>query len=275
MTLASVSQGLVPLVTSAGEDLLRGLGRWDLWGRLGWLEVKRRYRRTMIGPFWSTISLGIFVGALGAVGSGLWNQNAGEYLPFLSAGMVVWIMLSTVLNEAGALFVGGVGLFRQTRFDYSILVFACVWRNFITFLHNLLVYIVVLLIGAPHILSWSVLLAVPGLLLLFINEAWMTLLLGMFCLRFRDVQQLVSSLIQIAMFITPIFWSPEHLPGKRQFVFVTLNPLYHLIQIVRAPLVGQVPTMTSYTAVLLIAVAGWGLTYAVFVKFRKRIAYWS
>lgn len=275
MTTVVVRHKLQPLVTSAGEDILRGLSRWDLWGRLGWLEVKRRYRRTMIGPFWTTVSLGIFITALGAVGSGLWAQNAGTYLPFLAAGMVVWIMLSTVLNEAGALFVGGVGLFRQTRFDYSILVFACVWRNFITFLHNSLVYIAVVLLAAHQLLTWKLLLALPGLALLFVNEAWMTLLLGMFCLRFRDVQQLISSLIQIAMFVTPIFWSPDRLSGHRRFVFVTLNPLYHLIQIVRAPLVGEMPALTSYTATVLLAIFGWVLTYSVFVRFRKRIAYWS
>ena len=103
-------EGVIKLTTSASQDLVRGLRRWDLWTRLGWLEVKRRYRRTVIGPFWSALSLGIFVAVFSAVGAALWGQKLGDYVPFLAAGMVVWIMISTLVTEAGTLFVAGSGI---------------------------------------------------------------------------------------------------------------------------------------------------------------------
>jgi hypothetical protein len=59
------------LVTTGSEDLLHGLQRYDLWGRIGFMEIKRRYRRTLIGPFWSTISLAVFIAVMSAVGVGL------------------------------------------------------------------------------------------------------------------------------------------------------------------------------------------------------------
>jgi ABC-type polysaccharide/polyol phosphate export permease len=269
------SSGLVPLMTNPGDDLIQGLLKWDLWGRLGWLEVKRRYRRTVVGPFWSTLSLAIFIGALGSIGSGLWSNQGGDYLPFLAGGMVVWIMLSTIITESCTLFVSGGNLFRQMRFDYSILAYALVWRNFITFLHNSLVYVLVTLLFAPHLFTPMLLLAIPGIILVLINGAWIALLFGLFCLRFRDMQQLVASLVQISMFVTPIFWSPESLAPNKRFVFVILNPLYHLIDVVRAPLLGRAPTAVTYMAVIAIAVFGWTITYLIFRRFRKRVAYWS
>jgi ABC-type polysaccharide/polyol phosphate export permease len=270
-----VPQKPQPLMISAAEDLIGGLLQWDLWGRMGWLEIKRRYRRTVIGPFWSVISLTVVVLVIGALGTGLLNQSSGEYLPFLAAGMVVWVLLSVMITESCLLFVSGANLFRQMRMNYSILAFTLVYRNFIVFLHHLLVYFGFLLVFAPQKFSFVSLLAIPGLALVLANGVWMALLLGMICLRFRDVQQLVNTFIQIGLFVTPIFWPPDALRGIERVIYVDLNPLYHLISIVRMPLLGQVPSWNIIGTVLLITIVGYTVTYLIFRRFRQRIVYWS
>src|SRR5688572_3759954 len=131
-----IDQKPEPLTSSAAQDLVGGLRQWDLWGRLGWLEIKRRYRRTVIGPFWSVISLSVVVLVIGGLGAGLLNQSAGEYPPFLAAGMVVWMLLSIMIMESCLLFVTGATLVRQMRINYSILAYALVYRNFVVFLHH-------------------------------------------------------------------------------------------------------------------------------------------
>lgn len=264
-----------PVGTTAARDLVQGFLDWRLWGRLGWLEIKRRYHRTVIGPFWSAISLGIFVIALGSVGSGLWNQESKDYMPFLASGMVVWVMISSIVTESCTLFIASSNLFRQMQFNYSVLAYALVYRNFVVFAHNLTVYFLVALFFSWDKLTVMMVLAVPGLALLFLNGVWGALLLGMICLRYRDLQQFVTTLVQISMFLTPIFWPPASLQGRSRIVFVDLNPLYHFIDVVRAPLLGQVPSFESYAAVGLITVVGWVGTYVFFNHFRKRIAYWS
>jgi ABC-type polysaccharide/polyol phosphate export permease len=264
-----------PNVIGPAEDLIGGLRKYDLWGRLGWLEIKRRYRRTTIGPFWTCLSLLIFVFVIGSVGSGLLSKQTAEYLPFLVAGMIVWVTLQNTLIESANVFVAGTGIIRQMNFEYSILVYALVWRNFIVFAHNLLVYLLIFLVFAPEKLGFANLLAIPGLIVLAVNCVWLSLLLGMASLRFRDLQQLVMSVVQVSMFVTPLFWPPEGLEGLRRIFFVGLNPLYHLLTIVRDPLLGgRLPPVNSIIAVTLITVVGWALTFALFAKFRKRIAYW-
>jgi len=279
MTTASVPSlsdtGPRSLATTAGQDLLGGLLRTDLWGRLGWLYVKRRYRRTLLGPFWTSISLALYVVSVGIVGAGLWHQNIQEYLPFLVSGMIAWLLVSTIINESCTLLVSGHALFRNVKFEYSILAYALVWRNFIIFLHNLVVYVVIVGALKPELIDFTALLAIPGVVLVAVNGVWIALLCGMFCLRYRDVTQIVSSVIQISMLITPIFWPPDSLIGSRRLLFVETNPLYHMIDLIRAPLLGRVPGITSYAVVLLITAGGWALTYRVFSHFRKRIAYWS
>jgi ABC-type polysaccharide/polyol phosphate export permease len=260
---------------SAWEDLTGGLRKYDLWGRFGWLEIKRRYRRTMIGPFWACITLVIFVIVIGSVGSGLLSKHTADYLPFLVAGMIVWVTLQSTLLESVNVFVAGTSLIRQMSFEYSILVYSLVWRNIIVFAHNLLVYLLILLVFAPDKLTFANLLAIPGLIVLAINCTWLSLLLGLVSLRFRDLQQLVMSTVQVSMFVTPLFWPADGLEGMRRLFFVDLNPLYHLLTIVRDPLLGgKLPLLSSCIAATLITIAGWALTYCMFAKYRKRIPYW-
>jgi ABC-type polysaccharide/polyol phosphate export permease len=274
-TMNKVAQGpLHPLVTSAATDLIRGLIRYDLWGRLGLLDIKRRYRRTVIGPFWSAISLGVFIAVMGTVGIGLWKQDAGDYLPFLASGMLVWVMISSIVTESCIVFVSGQHLFSRMRIDYSLLAYTLVWRNFVVFLHNFLVYLLIVLIFPTKLISPSIILVIPGLLLLSINAIWLALLLGMFCLRFRDVQQLITTILQISLFVTPIFWPPDMLTGIKRSLFVDFNPLYCFIDIVRSPLLGKVPASLSYELVFCVTAVGWLVTYRAFFHFRKRIAFW-
>ena len=270
------NSNLQSLASSAWEDLAGGLAKSQLWGRIGWLDVKRRYRRTMLGAFWSSISLSVYTLTVGIVGAGLFGQDTQHYVPYLSSGMIVWTLISMIILEACTMFVTGHALFRNVRFEYSILAYALVWRNFIVFLHNLAVYALVVLILQPHLfLEPTVLLAIPGLFIVLLNGVWVALLIGLLCLRFRDIHQLMQTAIQIFTLITPIFWSASHLTGIRGLVFVQMNPIYRLIEVVRAPLLGEVPTTSDYLAVLAITVVGWGISYRMFQSFRKRIAYWS
>ena len=263
------------LAETAANDLWRGLQRRELWGRLGWNDVRRRYRRTTIGPFWNSITLAVYVLTVGTVGAAIWHQNIYDYLPFLVSGMIVWTLVSSIITESCSVFIAGQTLFRNIRFDYSILAYALVWRNLLVLLHNFAIYLLVVLALKPSLLGVTALLALPGLALVLVNGIWVSLLLGIVCLRFRDVPPLVASALQIAMLITPLFWPADTLNGIKRFVFVELNPLYHVVDVVRAPLIGRVPEAVSYGVLIAMTIVGGSVTYAIFKRFRKRIAYWS
>jgi ABC-type polysaccharide/polyol phosphate export permease len=262
------------LVTTASEDLVHGLRRYDLWGRIAFMEIKRRYRRTVIGPFWSTISLAILIAIMGTVGTGLWKQHPSEYIPFLASGMMVWLMISTMITESCSLFINSQHLFSRIRMDYSILAYALMWRNLLGFFHNLAIYLLVVVIFVPGLFNISILWIFPGLLVIALNSVWVALLLGTACVRFRDVQQLIITILQISLFITPVFWPPQLLTGMTKYLFVDFNPLYSFIDVIRAPLLGKSPMFSSYAIILAVTVLGWLATFHLFSRFRKRIAFW-
>ena len=160
---------------------------------------------------------------------------------------------------------------RQIRLPYSIYVFRVVWRNFIVFLHTIVIFIPVAIIFdvRPGFIG---LLALPGLALVYINQAWLTLSLGIICTRYRDVQQIVGTGIQIMLFATPIMWPVSALGPAVIIAYV--NPLYHMMELVRAPMLGNVPSALSWLVVIACAIVGWTVAMLLLRRASRRLVFW-
>ena len=266
-----IQGGLGNASAMALNDTVSGASLWRLWGRLGWNDILQRYRRSLLGPLWLTASMAVMVVALGILYAELFKIPVDTLLPYLSVGLIVWTLISSFLTEAGTLFTGSESYIKQIRLPYSVYVYRSCWSKLIIFAHNIIIYFGVLLYyeiwpGAIAIL------ALPGLLLVLLNGALMSLYIGMVSARFRDIPQLIGSFVQIVFFVTPIFWTPDLLKG-RTFV-LDINPFYHLLEIVRGPLLGTTPSIENYFAVTLVTLINAVIAGAIFIRFRARISYW-
>lgn len=260
------------MLNAALSDVVDGLQMWRLWGRLGAMEIRRRYRRTVLGPFWASLSLAILIAAMGVLFANLWKLDVADYLPYLASGFIVWFPISAIIMESCGAFVAAAGTIQQVRLPYSLFIYVVLWRNLIVFGHHVAVYVVIAVIFSVPVNANSLLVLV-GLIFLCLNGVWVGLLVGALTTRFRDVQPLLASLLQILLFVTPIFWPPELL-ARRVALLVDLNPFYHFVAILRAPLLGQAPEAISWYAVVAVTVAGWSLTLFVFGRVRDRLPYW-
>jgi lipopolysaccharide transport system permease protein len=256
-------------------DLREGLGRWHLWFNLAWKDIRSRYRRTVIGPFWTVLSTATLVGALGFVNATLWHVEISAYLPFFCAGYIAWLLFITVVNESGPSLISAEASIKAIRIPYSVFIFRLLTRNLIVFGHNLLVFAVVAVVFdlAPKL---SMLLLPVGLALAIVNYLWISLLLAVICARFRDVIQLVANLSTILFFVTPIFWQPSQLASvpTARFLLADANFAYHLVDVIRAPLLGTTPDRLSFVYLCVAAVLGFTLTSLFLRRFYDRIAYW-
>lgn len=277
----SVLSGLPPLEDAGNHqqtarrarwDLVQGLLLWELWTRLSLNEMRRRYKRTVLGPAWMTVSLLVFASAMSVIWAGLWNQQVTEFLPFLLSGLVPWTMIAAVIGESTAVFLGGEGLIKNQQFPYSVLTYGVVARNVLIFAHNIVGYLLVAALCGV-VISPTILLVIPGLVLVALNCAWICLMVAIFCLRFRDFQQIVASLLQIAVFITPIFWNASQVQGKRAII-VHANILHHMVELLRRPLLNQIPDMVSYAFCISTAIFGWWFAYRFYCSKRHRLPYW-
>ena len=254
------------------HDLYIGGCRVHVWAPLGWRDIRLRYRRTVFGPFWTTLTTGIFVGVLGLVYSTLWNTELTDYLPYLSAGVIVWSLFITILSESCDGFTTFQEVIRSTTLPYSISIYRILWRNLIVYLHNICIHILII-ISFAIIPSSSLILLPLGVLLLLTNGLWLGYLLAAVCSRYRDMVPLVGSILQILFFVTPVLWRIE-LAGNYAPILATWNPVYHLIEVVRAPMLMQVPSLTSYSVVAGMAILGVVATVLVVGRVHVRIPYW-
>jgi ABC-type polysaccharide/polyol phosphate export permease len=257
---------------AALDDLYGGLRQWLLWMTLGWLDVKQRYRRSVVGPFWITISMLVLVVSLGFLYAGIFHQDVHSFLPYLAGGFIVWNFISSTITESTTTFVQAEGLLKQGGIPLSLHVFRTIFRNFIVSAHNLTVMLLIY-VWQPSLLSWNLLLIIPGLALMIANFVWISIVVGVVCTRFRDLPPMVTNLLQILVFISPVMYQPSSLPPEMQFV-VHLNPFYYLIEAVRSPLLGLAPSPRTYLVLIAFAVFGSLFAFYCFLRTRARVAYW-
>lgn len=254
-------------------DLVESFKRISLAGILGWQDVRIRYKRSALGPFWLTISMGVMISCIGLVFGGIFGTPMEEFLPFLAVGLIIWSFISSVLNEGGEAFISAEEMIKQLPVPLFIHIWRVIWRNVIVLLHNLVI-LPVLFIAFGKSVGFTSLASIIGLMLLLLNLSWVALLLGMVCARYRDLPQLVASLMQVLFYLTPVIWMPQMLPDRYAASFLILNPVYHLLEIVRAPLLGHAPDATSWYVAIIMGVVGWAVAFFSYCGCRRKIAYW-
>jgi len=261
----------------AFDDLAQGWKQRQLWGHLGWQDIKQRYRRSVLGPLWISISMGVIALGLGILYSLLFQTDIRTFLPHVAVGLLIWNFISGCILEGSEVFIANEGLIKFLPAPLSLHVYRLVWRQTLFFLHNLVIW-AVLMIVFPHQLGWSLLLAVPAFALLAVNGGWISILSGILATRFRDIPPIIASVVQLAFYLTPIVWSVDILSSnpavQERARLVEINPLYHFLEIVRAPLLGQHISWFSWAVVAVITVVGWGVGLLCMRNYRARVAYW-
>lgn len=255
----------------AWRDLIEGFTRSWMWTALAVQDIKLRYRGSMLGPFWLTISTIVMALGMGLVYSKVFSMHAGSYLPYLTMGLILWQLLATLVNEGSEVFVSAQSVIQQVPIPFSIHVYRSVCRNFLVLAHSLLIVpIGVIAFGIP--IDWHILEIIPGFLLIAINGVWVTFVLGVIGTRFRDIPPIVANFMQVLFFMTPVLYPVEAL--KEWQPIATYNPFFCAIDVIRAPLLGATPAETSWAVLLVWTVISTGVGFALFAKFRSRIAYW-
>lgn len=254
-------------------DLIGAINKIHLALMLGWQDIKQRYRRSKLGPFWLTISMGIMITMIGIIFGQALSVPVNEYLPFVASGIIFWNFVSAGINEGSSSFIGSAGMIRQLALPLTLYPIRSLWRNIVVLGHNAVIIPLVLLIVGRSV-NLNILWIIPGFLLLTLNIFWISVLLGVCCTRFRDLPPIISSLIQVFFYVTPIIWMPGAVNARVSTWIVNANPAYHLLELVRAPILGYCPSLLSWTVVSALALSGSFLTLWFFGCYKKRIAYW-
>jgi ABC-type polysaccharide/polyol phosphate export permease len=251
-----------------GLRTVRNLRKGLTWA---WLDTVCQYRRSKIGPLWETINVLVMTLGIAVVSSAVIGGTMGDLIGYIGLGIIIWSVITAQIGEGTTAFVRNREYILSSNLSIDLYVARMSFRIFITFFHHLILYILAVAVGLIS-LQWITLLALPGIVLLFINGFWAITLLALVCARFRDVELIVRNLLQLAFFVTPIFWDYRRVPSGREYI-IDYNVLFYFIEIVRAPLLGEAPPLRTYAVVLAVTVLGYVLAYVAYRRMRRYLAF--
>ena len=279
--IANMSADTIPASPSFQPDsqwtlLLRDVSSsarlWRLWTHLGWGDILKQYRRSFLGPIWITLNSAIFIVVFSLIGAQLFNLPLDSYLSYFCLGHVFFSFFTAIVNEGCQTYIASEAFLKQTPYPKMVFVFRVMWRNLIMLAHNAPIVLGVLwwsgLLGTVQ-LGWWLL----GLCMTVASATLAVALLGALAARFRDVPMIVTSLMQISFFVTPVMWQAQQLTERAQIV-VHSNPLAAYLELLRAPLLGHPPSPHSIGMAAGMLVLLGLLFLLTYVKVRRRIVYW-
>ncbi|WP_282009512.1 ABC transporter permease [Brevundimonas aveniformis] len=244
---------------------------WRVWFLLANQDVELRYRRSLLGPFWISLAMFSLILGIALLYSQIFEQPFRDYVIFIGTGLLVWTLISGLLTDGSQAVIEVERYLRATRIPTTVLAARNAYRSSLILIHNALP-ILVLILWIRHGLPLTSLLAIPGVMIILVFGFGATMVLAPLSARFRDLPQLIASVMQLMFFITPLFWRPSQLATDHPVV--QFNPLHHLVEIVRQPLEGHLPTPTNYLVAIGVAVAALLLGAATIQASRKKMFFW-
>jgi len=254
------------------RDLAEGLRRAEVWRAFAWDETQQRYQRSVLGLAWILVSYLFFVGAIAVFFSGFTSVSARHFVMYVAIGYAAFTFLVGNIIDGCDVFRSSATWIKSTSLPYSIYVYKSIARSLFPFVIQLGGAIALMLIlgWRPQ---WTALLAIPALGVYILNALWIQIAFGFVAARFRDVSHLTNAITRILFFTTPILWVYDETVGSVR-KFANVNPLTHLIEIFRAPLLGDPVAPGAWLYCIAFTAAGWALAIVIGGLMRRRLPFW-
>jgi ABC-type polysaccharide/polyol phosphate export permease len=250
---------------------------WDyryFWFALVRIDLRTRYRRSVLGIAWSLLNPLAMTAVLCVVFHTVFHVDAREYGPFLLTGLAFWSFVSAVIAQGSLSFLQNSAYICQVPAPVAIYPLRTTLAAGFHFLIALAVALLFARIARPEGSALTLVSLVPTLLMLFIL-GWSLAILAAFAnVYFPDSQHLLEVGLQIVFYMTPIIYPPEVLRNNPLLGLLSYNPLATLVGLVRDPILkGQVPGVEQYAlamAAVTLAACAASLTVA---RLRDRLVF--
>ena len=264
---------MIEFFKSGLYEMSLSLRSWRIVEQLALAETLRKKKRSKIGHWWATINIGILILILGTIFGSIFQLPNQYFLLYLSIGLISWLHINSVLVSAAGLYPENRELILQIAIPRLVYPLQLWLRESITLRYNL-VLIPLVYLHTRLDPSAEAIFSILGLFLLELNLFWMVMFISLISLRYRDVRQILVNVLQIGFYATPIIWDRSLLVASKLNNLIVFNPFFHLIEGIRAPLLGASIPWLSYMIAGALALFGWLCAIYVHGRFHKRIEYW-
>jgi len=264
-------RALAAALASGSRDVARSVRRPALWAMPGWFDFVLSYRRTLLGPFWETVAMALWVAGLGVVFRYSLGQGDQNYFAYVGVGVVAWFYMSSVATSSAELFRSKDSLILSHRSP----LYTYVLRHVVAGAARLLMHMPVLaavLVLASRPGAADLATAALGLGAVLFASFWVSALLGLVGARIADTKHVLVLASRFLFFATPVFWRADSL-GDRALL-ASANPFTHFIDVVRAPLLGEPASDIAWQVVTATNVVGAGVTLLLYGRHHRNVVFW-
>jgi len=256
------------------NQLSGSLRKPEFWAYSSWLDIVTRYRRTRLGLLWLLAPVLLFTFVTGPLYARLFGRDLAFYLVHLGMGFAIWRMLSMVLSEAINSLRSNKAFIMDGNVQLTDYALKCIAKASLYFAFAMIGMIGVL-IWSPAVPMWGILTLLITIPVVVLNLFWIAYGVGLLAARSPDFGQVLQTLLMMGMLFTPIIWVADRFAADSVAgVVVRLNPAYHLLEVVRAPLFGRMPECGSILFVAIMTVAGWAVAAFLCRRYARYVPIW-
>ena len=237
----------------AFEDVIKGAKNYEFWLVFGANDVRSKYRRSILGHWWTTITVYLFILIVGTLYQQILSVKIDAYLVYFGVGYIIWIFISESLISGCQVLISNKSFILQRERPVSIFVFRLVYREILLSVHNILLLpLIFLWLGILPSLA-DIGISLIGILICIATVFFVVMFFSIISLRFRDIVPLMKSIMRLAFFVTPVVWINRDLTGLGYWINL-LNPFQYFLEIIRNPILSQPVHSSTWiiTGVLLI-----------------------
>lgn len=246
----------------------------EFWIYATWLELVTKYRRSRLGLFWAFFPPLLYTFGVGWFFSRLQGYDALTFIPHLGLGYVLFRLVTVSLSEATTACAGHASFILDGRVRLTDYILRVVAKALFYAVLSVPVMCVALVLS-PDFEPLGLLSLLPALAIVLANIAWMGAIVAVLGARLPDVNQLVGSILMFSFLFTPILWRADQVPlGTFRGSIARANPLFHLVEIVRAPLLGEPIEKLTYLYLAAMLIVGWAVAIWVYRKFARYVPIW-
>lgn len=253
------------------SDLSGSLNRVKLAYYLAWTDIRARYARSLIGPFWVSASTLAIVGAMTFLVTGLFGGEIEKVAPFIFISIVTYSFIQQTLIESTTAFIGNRHHLLGSPMPYFVFILNLIIRNLLVLAHQLPILIITLVIFHTPFTATS-LLTFVGLFIVTLTITGLSLAIATISSRYRDFVPLITTILGIGAMLSPVYWRVTTLTKNKMIAL--LNPITYLLEIVRGPFTGFETPVNPWVVSIIFCIICWIIGLLVFGLSRKRIPFW-
>ena len=256
------------------RDLAASLRNPEFWALSSWLDIVVRNRQSRLGIFWLMSPAIVYIWGMGGFFASMMHMPLAGFVAYVAIGYLVFRVISSAITDSTGAFATSAPFILDGHVRLTDFVLRVIATAMFHFIISLPVAALALAIY-PDVHWIGLLFSLFSIPVVIINAMWIGVVFALVGARFPDLKHLVGNIFMFAFLLTPIIWHADTMPlGSIRGTLMRFNPFYHMVELVRAPILGQAidPSTPLYLAVM--TVGGWILAILAYRRYARFVPLW-